>query len=145
MALQTYGFHFSHYRNGSKTPIRRKYIFKDTETLTKGGVLNLESGEVDLFATGGDTGAIGVADETVSGTDSTTEIWVILDLGGQAVWRVTDANARTEGAELDITGTTGAQTVGADGDSDLIVEDTSSATEPTLVRFHPRAFGWLDA
>jgi hypothetical protein len=143
--MQEYGFHFSHYRNGNKTPVRRKYTFKDTETLTKGDVLNLESGEVDLFATGGDTGAIGVADETVSGTDSTTEIWVILAYGDQAVWRVYDATARTEGAELDITGTTGAQTVGADGDSDLIVEATSTADQPTLVRFHPRATGWLDA
>lgn len=144
--MQTYGFHFQFYRsNGSKHPITKKYTFKDTETLTKGDPVNLESGEVDLFATGGDTGLIGVANETVSGTDSTTEIEIILDNGGDAVWAVYDANARTEGTELDISGTTGAMTLAADGDSDVIVYANSTALQPTLVRFHPRAFGWVDA
>lgn len=138
--MQTYGFHFSHYLNGKKDPIYRTYTFKDTETLTKGDILNNESGEVDL-AVSGDTAFIGVADETVSGTDSTTEIRVIWDAVGQAVWRVTDANARTEGTELDIDGTTGAMTLAADSDSDVIVVANSTASEPTLVRFHPRAIG----
>lgn len=142
MTMQAYGFHFSHYRSdGSRKPIRRKYIFKDTETLTKGDLVNLESGEVDLAASG-DTAIIGVADETVEGTDSTTEIWVILDNQGDAVWRVYDANARTEGTELDIDGTTGAMTLAADSDSDVIVDSNSTAAQPTLVRIHPRAFGY---
>lgn len=142
MTMQAYGFQFSHYKsNGSKAPIRRRYQFQDTETLTKGDMLNLESGYVDLYATGGDVGLVGIADETVSGTTNVTWIWVILDNQGDAVYRVTDASARLEGASLDITGATGAQTVGTDTDSDLIVEANSSATQPTLVRAHPRAYG----
>jgi hypothetical protein len=139
--MQTYGFHFSHYIGGKKDPILREYTFKDTETLTKGDILNNESGEVDL-AVSGDTGFIGVADETKAGTDSTTKIWVIWDAQGLGVYRVKDDNARTEGTELDISGTTGAMTVAADSDSDVIVVANSTATEPTLVRFHPRAYGF---
>jgi len=139
--MQTYGFHFVGYINGRKDPVIRTYTFKDTETLTKGDMLNLESGEVDLFATGGDTGLIGVANETKSGTDSTTTIDVIWDMNGMAVYAVYDANARNEGALLDITGTTGAQTVGADGDTDLVVVSNSAADEVTYVRSAIRARG----
>jgi len=146
--MQTYGFHFHGYMNGSKKPIKRQYYFSDTETLTKGDVLNGDTTgtvrEVDL-AVSGDTAILGVADETKSGTDSTTQIWVILDLNGQGIWRVYDANARAEGTVLDIDGTTGAMTLAADSDSDVIVVANSTADEPTLVRFHPTAYGWEDA
>ena len=141
MAMQAYGFHFSHYLNGRKKPLYRKYLFKDDETLTKGDIVNNESGEVDL-AVSGDTGFIGVANETKAGTDSTTYIEIIWDMDGQGVYRVYDANARTEGTELDIDGTTGAMTLAADSDSDVIVVANSTASEPTLVRFHPRARGF---
>lgn len=143
--MQAYGFHFVGYINGRKDPVIRTYTFKDTETLTKGDPLNLESGEVDLFATGGDAAFIGVANETKSGTDSTTTIDVIWDMDGQAIWAVYDANARTEGTELDISGTTGAMTLAADGDSDVIVVSASTATEPTYVRSHPRARGFTSS
>jgi hypothetical protein len=50
-----------------------------------------------------------------------------------AVYAVTDANARVIGTVLDITGATGAQTLTTDSDHDVIVVANSSATEPTLV------------
>lgn len=105
-------------------------LFKDTETLTKGDLLNLESGEVDLGATN-DTTFIGVAMETKSGTDSTTRIKVITDR--DAVYGVYDPNARLVGATLDIAGTTGAMTVAASSNVDLIVVAESTADEETLV------------
>lgn len=133
--MQTYGFHFVYYLTSGRTnPVYETLIFKDTETLTKGDLLNLESGEVDLAASG-DTAFVGVAAETVSGTDSTTEIQVIT--GWDAVYAVTDANARAKGALLDISGTTGAMTVAADSDHDLVVVKKSTATEPTLVMINP--------
>lgn len=142
--MQTYGFHFSQYMDGNKTPIRRRYLFKDTETLTKGDFVNLEItsgvGEVDL-AVSGDTSIIGTADETIEGTDSTTWIWIILDNQGDAIYRVTDATIRGETTELDISGSTGAMTLASDSDSDVIVQANSTALEPTLVRVHPRAYG----
>jgi len=143
--MQTYGFHWVGYEGGEpKEPKIVKYKFKDTETLTKGDLLNLEVtasiGEVDL-AVSGDTAIFGVANETKSGTDSTTEIEVILDLQGKGRYAVYDATARGEGTELDIDGTTGAMTLATDNDSDVIVASNSTATEPTIVRIHPRAYG----
>lgn len=143
--MQTYGFRWVGYEGGEpKEPVIVKYKFKDTETLTKGDFVNLEVtssvGEVDLGASG-DTALIGVANETKAGTDSTTEIEVILDLHGKGRYAVYDATARGEGTELDISGSTGAMTLAADSDSDVIVAANSTATEPTIVRIHPRAYG----
>jgi hypothetical protein len=127
--METYGFHFR-YRLCGAPPTIREFYFKDTETLTAGDLVNLESGEVDLAATN-DTGLLGAVVETLSGTDSTTKIKVIVD--ADAVYAVTDANARNMGAQLDIAGTTGAMTVATDSNHDVVVAANSSATEPTLV------------
>lgn len=104
--------------------------FKDTETLTKGDILNLESGTLDLGATN-DTTFIGVALQTKAGTTAVTYLEVISD--SDAVYGVYDANARAAGDTLDITGATGAMTVAASSNVDLIVVAPSTATEETLV------------
>lgn len=132
--MQPYGFHFVGYLNGRKDPVIRKYLFKDTETLTKGDLLNLEDGEVDLAATN-DSAIVGVANETKSGIDSTTEIEVII--GWDAIFAVYDPNARVEGATLDIAGTTGAMTLATDSNHDVIVHANSTASEPTYIRILP--------
>jgi hypothetical protein len=104
--------------------------FRDTETLTKGDMLNLESGEVDLGATN-DSAFLGIALETVAGTDSTTEIRVMCD--PLAIYSVYDANARVMGETLDLSGATGAQTVTTSSNADFIVIAPSTASERTLV------------
>lgn len=131
---QYYGFRFAGtvYGGVDAKPRIKKFLFKDDETLTKGDALNLESGEVDLAATN-DSALIGVANETKAGTDSTTEIEVIVN--HDAVWAVYDANARAVGDNLDISGTTGQMTVAANSNSDLEVVWASGADEPTYVRF----------
>lgn len=111
----------------------RDFYFKDTETLTKGDLVNLETGEVDLAATN-DTALIGAVRETKAGTDSTTLIsayWA-----PDAIYSVYDANARAFGATLDIAGTTGAMTVAASSNVDLIVIGGLGADERTLVMIH---------
>lgn len=125
----TAGFKFR-YRLCGQPPTILTLLFKDTETLTKGDMLNLESGEVDLGATN-DTTFIGVAQETKAGTDSTTSIAVISD--SDAVYGVYDANVRQAGDTLDIAGATGAMTVASTSNVDLIVVAKSTATEETLV------------
>lgn len=107
--------------------------FKDTETLTKGDLVNLETGEIDLAATA-DTNLLGVVLETKAGTDSTTKARVITD--DDAVYAVVDANARVKGATLDIAGATGAQTVAASSNKELVVVSDSTATERTRVRIN---------
>lgn len=129
MAMQQYGFHFA-YRLGGGDPTIQDLLFKDTETLTKGDLVNLETGEVDLAATG-DAALLGAVVETDSGTNSTTRIRVITD--PDAVYAVYDANARLVGATLDLAGTTGAMTVATSSNADLTVVAESTASEPTLV------------
>lgn len=111
----------------------KKYTFKDTETLTKGDMVNLEVGEIDLGATA-DTALVGVAWETKAGTDSVTELLVVTDV--DAVYGVYDANARVEGATLDLAGATGAQTVATSSNKEFVVFQTCTAAEETLVRFN---------
>lgn len=123
------GFTFR-YRLGGGAPTIQDLTFKDTETLTKGDLVNLETGEIDLAATG-DTALVGVALETKAGTDSTTKLQVISD--PDAVYAVVDNNARLIGATLDISGATGAQTVTTSSNQDVVVVANSSATEETLV------------
>ena len=126
------GFTFA-YRESGGMPTIVDLLFKDTETLTKGDLLNLETGEVDLLATA-DTAAVGVALETKAGTDSTTRLKCIID--EDAVYSVVDNNARLLGATLDVSGATGAQTVATSSNKNFVVAAESSATEPTLVRWN---------
>lgn len=133
MADSTYGFHFR-YRLCGMPPTILDLLCKDSETLTKGDIVNLETGEIDLAATN-DTALLGVVLETATGVDSTTRFRVIVDR--DAVYGVYDANARLTGATLDISGTTGAMTVGASSNADLTVVAESTASEETLVMITP--------
>ncbi len=127
------GFHFR-FRESGSAPTVRTVTAKDNETLTKGDLLNLESGEADLAASG-DTRLLGGCLETKTHTDSTTQTEVVVD--DDAVYGVEDANARKLGDTLDITGATGAQTVTTSSNKDVVVVADSSATEETLVRTNP--------
>lgn len=128
------GFKYEGRLGGGYLPdVIGKLYFKDTETLSKGDFVNIETGEVDLAATG-DTAIAGTVIETKVGTDSTTEIEFYY--APDAVYSVYDANARAFGATLDISGTTGAQTVAASVNGDLIVVGGFAATERTLVMIH---------
>jgi hypothetical protein len=124
------GFKFE-YRECGGNPTILDLPYKDAETLTKGDLLNLESGEVDLGATN-DSAFLGIALETGLGVASTTMMRVITD--DDAVYSVYDQNARLAGATLDIAGTTGAMTVAASSNVDLLVVATSGADERTLVK-----------
>ena len=127
------GFTFA-YRESGAAPTIMDMTFKDTETITKGDLTNLESGQIDLAATG-DAGLLGVALETKAGTTAVTRLKCIVD--PDAVYSVTDANARLVGATLDVSGATGAQTVTTSSNKEFVVVAESSATEPTLVKFNP--------
>ena len=126
------GFTFA-YRLSGGAPTILDLLCKDTETLTKGDIANLETGELDLAATA-DANLVGAIQETAAGTDSTTRFNVIID--EDAVYSVTDANARLVGATLDISGATGAQGVATSSNKEFVVIAESSATEPTLVMFN---------
>lgn len=131
----TAGFKFEGRQSGAP-PTVQKFYFKDTETIYKGDMVNMESGEIDLAATG-DTAIIGIALETKAGVDSTTLMEVITDF--DALYSVYDANARTVGTLLDLTGSAGAQTVTTSSNGNFIVVANSSADERTLVKLSTAA------
>ena len=124
-------------------PLILTFLMKDTETLTRGDVMNIESGEVDLAATG-DAALAGIfvgpenPDDavdgkpgTVSGTDSTTLVKVIVN--PDAVYAdANDTSARLAGATLDISGATGAQTMAASSNTEfVVVERKRQASDET--------------
>ncbi len=124
-----------------------EFVMKDTEVLTVGDLLNLESGEVDLAANddtsmlGPFAGAVDPDDNVagspgrVSGTNSTTKVRATVN--PDAVLIGVDANARLAGVNLDLTGATGAQLLTTDSVSDFLVVKDSSAVEETPVIIAP--------
>jgi len=112
------GFRFAYLENSSDPSTIQIATFKDTETLTKGDMVSIESGLADLGATNDETFA-GVALETVSGTTAVSKITYISN--DDAVYAVDDANARLNGATLDLSGATGAQTVTTSSNADFQV------------------------
>jgi len=125
------GFEWRYNISGGR-PLILTFLMKDTETLTRGDMLNIESGEVDLAVTS-DTGIAGIfvgpedpndavdgKPGTVAGTDSTTIVKVIVN--PDAVYAdANDTSARLAGATLDISGATGAQTVAASSNTEFVV------------------------
>ena len=122
------------------------FVMKDSETLTRGDMLNIESGEVDLAATadvalcGIFVGAENPNDATdgepgkVSGTDSTTVVKAIVN--PDAVYAdKNDTSARLAGATLDVSGATGAQTLAASSNTEfVVVERKRQASDETRVQ-----------
>jgi uncharacterized protein YbcI len=124
------GFEFRYRLDGGR-PTVRSFRFMNTETISKGDMLNFEEGEVDVGSTG-DGELLGVAVETLDGEKGVTEIRVIVD--GDAVYAVEDPNDRRKGATLDLVGFTAKQGVGPSVNGELTVVVDCSAGEETLVR-----------
>ena len=142
------GFEYRYMLNGGNHPVIKDFYMKDTETLTKGDLVNIEVGEIDLAVTndtdfaGAFLGTVNPDDERdtahartpgkVAGTDSTTKVRVIIS--PDAVYSTADNNDRDAGATLDISGATGAMTVVATVNADVVVvEDKNANGDPTFV------------
>lgn len=132
MADTSLGFRYRGRRSGGVATLQNLYC-KDTETLSKGDMANLETGEIDLGVTT-DANFLGMIQETKSGTDSTTQFQVIVD--EDAIYGVYDPVAREKGATLDLSGATGAQTIATSSNKEFVVFAKSSALEETLVCFN---------
>ena len=139
------GFEWRYNVSGGRPRILT-FLMKDTETFTRGDMMNIESGEVDLAATA-DVALAGVfvgpenPDDavdgkpgTVSGTDSTTIVKVIVNPA--AVYAAAnDTSARLAGALLDVSGATGAQTIAASSNTEfVVVERKRQSSDETRVQ-----------
>lgn len=133
MAIDTsLGFKYMGRLSGQPDLIQ-KFTIADA-AFAKGDIVNLESGQIDLAATD-DAALVGVVLEAISGGTTGTD-QVECTYAPDAVFAVYDANARVAGATLDISGATGAMTVAATSNADLIVIADSAADEWTLVTFN---------
>lgn len=128
------GFQWAGSLDGSE-PIVQEFVVADTVVLSRGELVNLESGEVDAAATA-DTALVGIAAVAVDNTDDGESVKVIINPG--AIYAVTDANARSAGDTLDIG--SGGLTVAASSNADLLVVSDSTADEPTRVTFNGTHF-----
>ena len=107
---------------------------KDTETLSFGDIANVETGQIDLGATG-DTALVGpIVSATVAATTAVTDIQVCID--PDVILETADANARLAGATLDLTGATGAQGLTTSSNKEFIVLHAKSASQNTQVLFN---------
>jgi len=131
MADTSLGFRYRGRMSGGP-PTIVKLVSKDTIVHTKGDLMILDgvTGEVLIGATDSKL-FVGICNETKSCTDSVTKIECIID--EDTIYGVYDASARHINAPLDIAGATGAMTVAADSNHDLLVIAESSASEETLV------------
>jgi hypothetical protein len=118
------------YNEGGGAPLIQTFVVKASAVLTEFCLVNFESGEADLAATN-DSALLGATVEAVDNTVDGHSVRVVINT--DAVFAVADANARTVGDTLDIG--TGALTVAATSNADLVVVRTSAATEPTYVKF----------
>lgn len=120
------------YNLSGGAPTIRTVTVKAAEVISKGELCSMDTGELDA-AVSNDSTLLGAAVEACDNTDDGLTCRVITN--PDAVYEVTDANARNVGATLDIA--SGGLTVEASSDVDLIVVENSTATEPTRVRIVP--------
>ena len=141
------GFEWRYNISGGR-PLILSFLFKNTETLTKGDLVTLDTGEMDLGVAADATliGAfMGPEDPkdakdgepgVVEGIDSTTVGRAIVN--PDAVYGVADNNARLAGVTLDLDGSTGAQTVIASSQATLfVVERKRANSDETRVMITP--------
>jgi uncharacterized protein YbcI len=135
------GFTFRYTLSGAPPTVRSLPI-KGLQRFERGDLLNLESGEVDIGATG-DRMLLGIALESWAAEAGPARIDVIVD--GDAVYSVEDGNARRRDDALNLFGLSGAQGVATGSGEDLVVVLDSSAAEATLVRINVSRHGTLPA
>src|SRR4051794_26975070 len=123
------GFTFR-YRLSGKPPTVKGFAFKTSESLSRGDLVTLRDGDVELSKTG-DSALVGAAVESPSGDAAKTSIAVIVD--ADAVYSVKDARIRLKGATLDLRGDSGGQGLSPGVNGDLVADVNSGQDDETLV------------
>ena len=130
------GFEFLYRLSGGAPTIQTILAGTAGTALKKGDMVLLDTSSQASLAVSGSAKFLGLVLADYSGlTAGTSKIDVITDT--DAVFSVTDANARNIGATLDISGATGAQTVTTSSNKEFVVAATKDAsTAKTLVRWN---------
>jgi len=124
------GFTFAYDLTGA-APIIREFVVKSGAVISAGEVVSIDGAEIDAGASN-DAVFAGVAVEDCDNTNDGLSCKVIVN--PYAVYSVADANARSANAALDLA--SGAMGVTDDSNSDVLVVQTSTATQPTYVTWN---------
>lgn len=130
-------FEWAYSLDGSE-PIIQEFTVTASAVLSKGEICTLASGEANAGASN-DSAFIGIATHDVDNTVDGHTVKCIVNR--YAVYKVTDANARAAGAQLDLA--SGGLALTTDSNHDFVVVKGSGATEPTYVMIAPGEH-WLD-
>jgi len=128
------GFEFR-YKVSGGPPTVQSIVTTDT-AYKKGDTVLIDALSRASLGVSGSATFIGVClADYASLTAGTSKIDVLVD--PDAVFAVTDANARNIGATLDVSGATGAQTVTTSSNKEFVVVNTkAAASDKTLVRWN---------
>ena len=135
-----YGFRPRGRASGASDTIQT-FIIGGT-TVKVGDLVKLSSGKVVAATTGATASVVGVvvgpADYTTDMDNLTINVSEVrVQTDADAIYASDDANARINGAALDMTGATGAMALTTDSNSDFVVVANSTATQETLVSIAP--------
>jgi hypothetical protein len=128
------GFIWAYNVDGS-APLLQTFVVKNTVVFSEFEMANFDTGEADAAVTA-DTSLMGSTVEAVDNTSDGESVKILIS--PHAVYQVDDANARTVGDLLDIAG--GGLGVTSPSNNDLVVVETSTASEETLVMFNDNYF-----
>lgn len=128
------GFEFRYKQSGGVPTVQS--IVSGTSAWKKGDTAILNASNQAILGVSGSATFVGVVIADYSGlTAGTDKVEVLTD--PDAVYAVTDANARNINATLDVSGNTGAQTVTTSSNKEFqVVATKGAATDKTLVRFN---------
>ena len=139
------GFQYKHRLSGAAPTVRSFVVKTGVTALAIGDLVHIEGSAAarvaDLAATndtafagaivGPDYKADGITPVDLANIATGERVLVVTD--DDAVYAVTDANARDGGDTLDIAGTTGAMGVTTSSNVDVVVVADSASTQDTLV------------
>lgn len=120
-------FEWAYSLDGSD-PIIQEFVVTASAVISRGEMCTLTSNEANAGATN-DATFIGIATEDVDNTVDGHTVKCIVNRF--AVYKCTDANARSVGDTLDLA--SGGKGVAASSNVDFLIVKSSSATEPTYV------------
>jgi hypothetical protein len=128
------GFEFRYRLSGASPTIQQ--VVTTTTAWKKGDTVLIDVNSRAAIGVSGSVTFLGVCQADYTGlTAGTDKIDVLTD--ADAVFAVTDANARNIKATLDLSGATGAQTVATSSNKEFVVVATKNAsTDKTLVRWN---------
>ena len=121
--------------------LAKDVVMKDGVSIDQGEMVEIESAEAD-YGVSGSTTLVGIAAESVDNAADGESISVIVAQESTR-FAVVDATARVISAPLDINGTFDGVTTSSN--KDVVVAESCTATEDTIIMIHPKKTAFYNA